>query len=35
MIKGFSLSLKIDLVEVEAFSFLRQEITRSIILEAD
>ncbi len=24
-----------DLVEVEAFSFLRQEITRRIILEAD
>ena len=35
VIKGFSLSLKMDLVEVEAFSFLHQEITCRIILEAD
>ena len=35
MIKGFSLSLKMDLVELEAFSFLRQEIMRRIIFEAD
>ncbi len=32
MIKGFSLSFTMDVVEVEAFSFLRQEITRHLII---
>ncbi len=32
IIKGFSLSFTMDIVEIEAFSFLRQEISRQLII---